>query len=126
MVDPRLVRFWVEVDKLRKNFVNDGFAIGIFVVDPENSVVEIDGEKILKQLLCEVSPQISAKWRREREKARVQPQRIQPVGTTCLLPHLPPGGTSAMTEKMVKTYWRTVMNALMPERKNNMQYDTHR
>ena len=126
MVNPRLVRFWVEVDKLRKNFVNDGFAIGMFVIDPENSIVEIDGEKTLKQLLFEVSPHISSKWRHEREKALVQPQRVQPEGTTCFLPHLPPGGISAMTEKIVKTYWTVVMRAVLPDRKNNMQYDTHR
>ena len=126
MVNARLVKFWIEVDKLRKTFEKDGFVLGFFAIDPENAVAEIDGDKCLKKLLFDVSPHINAKWSREKEKTNLTPQHVRPEGTTYWLPFLPPGGVAAMTEKILKLYWSKVMKTILPERKVNMGYDTHR
>ena len=126
MLNLRLVRFWIEIDKLRKSFENDGFVLGFYVIDPENGVAEIDGDKNLKKLLFDVSPHINAKWSRESERSSLTPQHVRPENTSCWLPFLPPGGISAMTEKTLKLYWSPVMRAVLPERKSNMGYDTHR
>ena len=41
---------------------------GFYVIDPENAVAEIDGDKGLKKLFFDVSPHINAKWRKERKQ----------------------------------------------------------
>ena len=126
MANPRLVKFWTEVDKLRKTFEADGFVFGFYVIDPEEAVAEIDGEKCLKKLLFDASTHINAKWSREKAQTNSMPHQVRMENTTCWLPFLPPGGIAAMTEKIIKLYWSPVMRSLLPERKNNMGYDTHR
>ena len=42
MANPRLVRFWMETDRLRKMFENDVFIFGFYVIDKNNVVAEID------------------------------------------------------------------------------------
>ena len=126
MSNPRLVKFWVEMDRVKKNFHADGFVFGFYVIDPQNNVAEIDGDTNLKRLLFEASPLINAKWKNEKEKTRVASYENRPEGTTCWLPHLPPGGINAMTDRVLKSYWSLVMRAVLPDRRSNLGYDNTR
>ena len=128
MANPRLVRFWVEIDKIKKMFANDPFIFGFYVIDKQNMYAEIDGDKYLKQQLFDTSSLINAKWKKEMEKPSENsgPTVIRPEGTSCWLPKLPLGGISSMTDKVLKSYWSRTMRSLLPDRKGNLGYDTYR
>ena len=86
-------------------FEKDPFIFGFYVIDKEKMFAEIDGNKYLKQQLFEASSLINAKWKRETEKPSDDSSSAtrRPEGTSCWLPHLPPGGISSMTDKKLKS-----------------------
>ena len=127
MSTPRLMHLWMSFNRLRKEYDKDDFELGYYVIDAKNSMVEIDGSPCLRQLLYEASPEINSKWKNSDKSQPIsETEEVQPPGTTCFLPYLPPGSIGAMTERVLRQYWTDVMHRVLPERKRGMGYDTHR
>ena len=123
MSTPRLLQLWMSFNCLRKEFDKDDYELGFYVIDAENSMVEIDGP-CLRQLLYEASPEINAIWKNRYKSQPISvTEEIQPPDTTCFLHYLPPGSIGAMTERVLRQYWTDVMHRVLPERKRGMGYD---
>ena len=65
MSNPRLTQFWAEVQKLSKSYEDDELVVGVYVIDSSNHVCEINGDKVLKQILYDFSSKINQKWKEE-------------------------------------------------------------
>ena len=110
----RLSLFWSELNKVCSTFEEDNFTIGVYVIDPKHQTAEINGNLFLKRLLFAESSKINAQWathaKEKNDKSTNETNtRVQTPGTRCFLPPLPVGGISAMTDKVLKAYWRSLI-----------------
>ena len=124
MVNTSLARFWVSIEKLKRQFDGEPMSFGVYVIDEENKVAEIDGDQSLRQVLFEVSSAINNKWNATKRKEGLSSTTTATPDSERRLPPLPPGGISSLTDKEIRLYWGAVMPVLLPERKNDMGYET--
>ena len=122
MASSSLSNFWQEIDKCKSLFESENLSFGIFAIDEENNVIEIDGSTQLKKILFDVSPSIISKWKSANPTRSAS--STQPPNTKCFLPFLPPGGISKMNDKQIRRYWKVVMRALLPDRRRDLGYET--
>ena len=113
-------------DGIQKSFkMDEGNNIAaIILIDETNGIMEIDGAKILKMALLEVSSYIINRFHEQNNEMPSTSAMELPRGVKCRLPFLPPGGIDKMgSMEVLIVYWNQVMQAVMGSHKG---YETPR
>ena len=101
-------------DGIQKSFkMDEGNIAAIILIDETNGIMEIDGAKILKMALLEVSSYIINRFHEQNNEMPSTSAMELPRGVKCRLPYLPPGGIDKMgSMEVLIVYWTQVMKVV--------------